>query len=58
MIQEFKLGAATVSLMQSDLRFSDLRITPAQVQPMLDGLTRYGMLKNTPPAADFVLQLP
>lgn len=58
MIEHFKLGPATVSLMQSSLNFSDLRASAAQMQPILDGLTRYGMLKNAPAASDVVLQLP
>jgi NitT/TauT family transport system substrate-binding protein len=58
MAEEFKLGAATVSLMQSNLVFGDMRATPAQIKPLLDGLTKHAMLKGAPPAEDVILQLP
>ncbi|MBO9642310.1 MAG: ABC transporter substrate-binding protein [Pseudacidovorax sp.] len=58
MADDFKLGPATVSLMQSNLRFGDLTASPAQIQPLLDGLARHGMLKNPPTAQAAVLSLP
>lgn len=58
MATDFKLGSATVSLMQSNLRFGDTAATATQIQPLLDGLVRHGMLKNAPAAAAVVLRLP
>jgi len=57
MIEDFKLGPATVSLMKSDIEFEVLQIKPAEVKPLLDGLTRHGMLKANLKPEDFILQL-
>ncbi len=56
-IDDFKLGAATASVMKSDLSFSNLQVIPAEVKPLLDGLTRHGMLKTPLRPEDLVLKV-
>lgn len=56
--EDFKLGPAVVSLMKSDLEFGDLQAAPADIQPLIDGLTRSGLLKSALKADDVVLKIP
>ncbi len=55
--EDFKLGPAVVSLMKSDLEFSALQPEPADIQPLLDGLLRQGLLKTSLKAEDVTLHV-
>lgn len=54
---EFKLGPAVVSLMKSDLEFSDLLPKASDIQPLVDGLSRHGLLSAPLKAGDLILPL-
>lgn len=56
--EEFKLGPAVVSLMKSDLGFSDAAPTVAELAPLVDGLKRSGMLKSELKPEALVLKKP
>lgn len=45
--EDFKLSPAVVSLMKSDLAFSDAPPTAAELAPLVDALNRNGMLKSS-----------
>lgn len=55
--EEFKLGPAVVSLMKSDLEFTDLQPSAADIKPLLDGLLRQGLLKAALRPEDVILQV-
>lgn len=55
--EDFKLSPAVVSLMKSDLAFSDLQPAPADIKPLLDGLARNGLLKTPLRPEDVILQV-
>lgn len=56
--QEFKLSAAVVSLMKSDLSYaSDIVPQAADIQPLIDGLKRQGLLSEPMTSADLILPL-
>ncbi|MDM0045632.1 ABC transporter substrate-binding protein [Variovorax dokdonensis] len=55
--EEFKLSPAVVSLMKKDLTFSDLQPKVSDIQPLVEGLERNGMLSAPLKAEDVVLRL-
>jgi ABC-type nitrate/sulfonate/bicarbonate transport system substrate-binding protein len=54
---DFKLSPAVVSLMKSDLEFTALQPTAADIKPLLDGLSRQGLLKAALKPEDVILQV-
>lgn len=56
-IEDFKLSPAVVSLMKSDLEFTSLQPSPAEIKPLLDGLARHGLMKTNFQPDDVILQV-
>lgn len=54
---EFKLSPAVVSLMKSDLEFSDLQPKASDLEPLIKALVRNRMLPAPIPADDLILSL-
>jgi ABC-type nitrate/sulfonate/bicarbonate transport system substrate-binding protein len=54
---DFKLSPTVVSLMKSDLAFTALQPSAADIKPLLDGLTRNGLLKTPVKAEDVILKV-
>lgn len=55
MVEEFKLSPAVSSLMKSDLTFTDFNPRLDMISPIIEGMTRHGMLKTPVKAEDLVL---
>ncbi|MBS0447778.1 MAG: ABC transporter substrate-binding protein [Proteobacteria bacterium] len=53
----FKLSPAVVSLMKSDLDFTDLQPSAADTKPLIDGLQQQGLLKTPLRPDDVILQV-
>lgn len=56
-IEDFKLSPAVVSLMKSDLEFTALQPSPAEIKPLIDGLARQGLMKTSFQPDDVILQV-
>lgn len=56
-VDEFKLGPTVVSLMKSDFNFTDIVPRTSDIQPLIDGLARQGLLATPLKAEDLVLPL-
>lgn len=54
---DFKLGPAVVSLMKSDMDWAMRPPTPADVKPLIDGMTRHKLLAVPMKAEDLLLPL-
>ncbi len=55
--EDFKLSPAVVSLMKSDLEFTELQPSSAEIKPLIDGLLRQGLLKTELKPEDVILQV-
>ena len=55
--EEFKLSPAAISLMKYDMEFTELRVGPADVRPLLEGLARHKLLPASLRPEDVILEL-
>jgi NitT/TauT family transport system substrate-binding protein len=57
MVEDFRIDAPTASAMKVGAPFTDLRVRPQDIAPMIEALQRHGMLKAPVKPGDIVVEV-